>query len=166
MPHPLVTQLHFTRSEWLRAFEGVTAEEATQRFEPINCLSWMMGHLASQENNYWVLSQGKNIAPALAKRVGGGQPASTPPYDEMLEIWHTVTKEADIFLNTLTTDDLLTHMQHNGQPMRESIGTMLHRNIYHYWFHLGESQAVRQLLGHKNLPSFVGNMSDALYAPD
>ncbi len=34
---------------------------------------------------------------------------------------------------------------------------------YHYWFHLGEAHAVRQMLGHKDLPQFVGDMSQAHY---
>jgi len=28
MPHPLVTQLRFTRAEWIRGLKAVTAEEA------------------------------------------------------------------------------------------------------------------------------------------
>jgi hypothetical protein len=28
MPHPLVTQLRFTRTEWIRGLKAVTAEEA------------------------------------------------------------------------------------------------------------------------------------------
>jgi hypothetical protein len=40
---------------------------------------------------------------------------------------------------------------------------MLHRNTYHYWYHLGEAHAIRQMLGHTDLPQFVGDMSEALY---
>lgn len=37
----------------------------------------------------------------------------------------------------------------------------------HYWFHLGESQAVRQLLGHRALPTFVGEIgAEAPYIPE
>jgi hypothetical protein len=35
---------------------------------------------------------------------------------------------------------------------------MLLRNIYHYWYHTGEAHAIRDMLGHKNLPEFVGEM--------
>ena len=35
---------------------------------------------------------------------------------------------------------------------------MLMRVIYHYWYHTGESAAVRQILGHVDLPEFVGDM--------
>ena len=43
--HPLVTQLRFTRSEFLRCLDGVAGEEARRRFEPMNCISWIIGHL-------------------------------------------------------------------------------------------------------------------------
>jgi hypothetical protein len=57
--HPLVTQQHFARSEFVRCLDGVSAEEGRQRFGPMNCISWMVGHLANQEHFYWVvLAQG------------------------------------------------------------------------------------------------------------
>jgi hypothetical protein len=42
----------------------------------------------------------------------------------------------------------------------------LRRVTYHYWFHLGESQAIRQMLGHRDLPAFVGDINSAPYAPE
>ena len=46
MSYPLVLQLRFTRSEFLRGIKGVTEKEAIRRFLPINCISWNVGHLA------------------------------------------------------------------------------------------------------------------------
>jgi hypothetical protein len=66
----------------------------------------------------------------------------------------------------LTTERLLTHLEWKGEPLRESIGTMLRRNTYHYWYHLGEAHAIRQMLGHGDLPQFVGDMSEAVYRPE
>jgi hypothetical protein len=43
---------------------------------------------------------------------------------------------------------------------------MLLRSVYHYWTHLGEAHAIRQMLGHTDLPQFVGDMSEALYRPE
>ena len=43
---------------------------------------------------------------------------------------------------------------------------MLQRNFYHYWFHIGEAHAIRQMLGHPDLPQFVGDMSTAIYRPE
>jgi hypothetical protein len=164
MTHPLVTQLRFARSEFARGLEGITDEEARRRFLPMNCISWMIGHVANQEHFYWVLSaQGIRLAPGLNDLVGFGKPASTPPLDEMWETWREVTTVADDYLDTITTEALQTHFEWGGEPLAESIGTMMLRNIYHYWFHTGEIAAVRQMLGHTNLPQFVGDMSTALY---
>jgi hypothetical protein len=164
--HPLVTQLRFARSEFQRCLDGVSAEDAVRRFEAMNCISWIIGHMANQEHFYWVMAaQGRIVAPGLNDRVGTGMPASIPPLDEMWQTWHTVTPAADVFLDTLTTDRLQTHLEWQGKPLRESIGTSMLRNVYHYWFHLGEAHAVRQMLGHGELPQFVGDMSLAKYRP-
>ena len=167
MTHPLVTQLRFARSEFWRGLAGVSDEEARQRFEPMNCLSWMVGHLAAQENAYWVfLAQGQKLEPGLRDLVGTGRPASAPPLADMRAAWRNITTAADTYLDSLTPELLQTHFSWEGQPRQESIGTMLLRNIYHYWYHTGEAAAVRQMLGHTNLPQFVGDMSAAVYMPE
>src|SRR3990172_3958961 len=98
MPHPLVLQLRFTRSEFQRALKHVSAEEAVRRFEPMNCMSWIIGHLAWQEQLYW-LTQPQGLTPALeVNACANGQPASTPSLDEMWEAWRTVTGAADPWL--------------------------------------------------------------------
>ena len=115
----------------------------------MNCISWIIGHLAYQENSYWVLGgQNKEIAPGLYEMVGYGQPASTPPLDEMWEVWNMVTKASDDYLDLITPEILETHLEWRGRQFQENVGTLLLRNIYHYWFHLGEAHAIRQLLGH------------------
>jgi hypothetical protein len=165
--HPLVTQLRFARSEFLRCLDGVSAEDAVRRLEPMNCISWIVGHLANQEHTFWVLwGQGKNLTPGLNDLVGFGKPASTPPLGEMWTIWRTVTQAADFFLDSLTVQDLELYLKWSGQPVRESTGTLLHRNTYHYWFHTGEAHAIRQMLGHGELPQFVGDMGYAPYCPE
>lgn len=165
--HPLVTQLRFTRSEFVRCLEGVSDEDGVRRLEPMNCISWIVGHLANQENFYWVWwAQGQNPAPELYKLVGYGQPPSTPPLNEMWDVWRAVTTAADRFLDTVTPEMLLTYFEREGKSPSESIGTMLLRNVYHYWYHTGEAHAIRQMLGHADLPQFVGDMSEALYSPE
>ena len=39
-------------------------------------------------------------------------------------------------------------------------------NQWHYWFHLGEAHAVRQMLGHQDLPQFVGGLEGGFYRPE
>ena len=165
--HPLVTQLHFARSEFARCLEGVSAADACRRLEPMNCISWIIGHLANQEHRYWVMAaQERELAPGLNDLVGYGKPASTPPLDEMWAAWRTVTAAADEYLATLTPQILQTHLEWKGRTWPESVGTLLQRNLYHYWYHTGEASAIRQMLGHTQLPDFVGDMSAAVYRPE
>lgn len=160
----LVTQLHFTRSELVRCLEGVTDAEARKRFESMNSISWIIGHLADQENRYWVrLAQGEKIHPELKELVGYGRPASTPDLAEMWSTWQEVTRTADRYLGNMSVNDLEGYFLVRGKTVSENVGTLLMRNIYHYWFHTGEAYAIRQLLGHTNLPEFVGNMDLAKY---
>lgn len=162
--HPLVTQLHFARSEFMRCLDGLSDADAHRRLEPMNCISWMVGHLASQEQANWVmLAQGQRPYPDLHKLVGYGSPPSTPPLEEMLETWRAVTTAADTYLTTVGGETLHTHFTWRGREMDESVGTMLQRTIYHYWFHCGEAYAVRQMLGHTGMGDFVGDMSNATY---
>jgi len=141
VPHPLVTQLRFTRGEWIRGLKAVTAAEAGRRFGPINPIAWMIGHLAWQEQLYWLeRAQGRTVVVEV-KRFGYGKPLSVPPLDEAWAWWRAVTTAADPYLDTLAGPRL-------------------------YWFHLGESQAVRQLLGHARLPTFVGGFGTSQYRPE
>lgn len=167
MVHPLVDQLRFARSEWVRALDGVSDEDARRRLSPMNSISWMVGHLAWQENRYWLqLAQGQDLAPHLNALVGYGKPATTPPLDEMWSAWRTVTEAADVYLDTLTIEALDSYYRRRGKDISESVGTLLQRVIYHYWYHTGEAMAVRQMLGHTNLPEFVGSFSEqAHYRP-
>ena len=127
----------------------------------------MIGHLANQEHFYWVAcAQDEFIAPGLNELVGSGKPASTPPLEEMWTIWRTVTHKADDYLKGLQQDQLQTLLSFRGTTLGEDIGTMLQRNIYHYWFHIGEAHAVRQVLGHTDLPQFVGDISAYTYQPE
>jgi hypothetical protein len=155
----LVTQLRFARSELQRALAGVTEEDAQRRILPMNCLSWIVGHLAAQEQNYWLgLARRQTLYPHLDDLVGFGRPASTPPLGEMWEAWGAITATADPYLDGLATEVLESHFTLMGKLVRESVGTLLYRNIYHYWYHTGEAMAIRQLLGHQSLPDFVGRI--------
>lgn len=169
MTHPLVTQLWFARSEFQRVMEGVSAEDGVKRLEPMNCLSWMVGHLANQEQYYWIYFPNhpqRLLYPELDELVGFGRPATTPDWAEMWRVWEAVTAEADGYLQGLTTAVLQTHLEGNDGPRRENVGTMLQRNLLHYWFHIGEAHAVRQMLGHGELPQFVGSFGEAVYRPE
>ncbi len=162
--HPLVTQLRFTRSSFVACLEKVPPSDAQKRLNAMNCPSWTIGHLANQEHRYWVqAAQGKTLLPHLNELVGYDKPASTPELAEMWSAWQLVTEEADKYLDTVSSESLESYFSEGERQYLESIGTMLLRNIYHYWYHIGEAHTIRELLGHTELPEYVGNMSLAVY---
>jgi hypothetical protein len=168
MLHPLVRQLRFTRSEFKRGLEGLTDAEARRRFLPMNCISWNIGHLAAQEQRYWLYrGQGQILLPQVDEKYSYGAPASTPPLDEIWETWNTITQTADPWLEALTTEKLQQPVIINGTPSTYIFGSLLQRVIYHYWYHTGENMAIRQMLGQSGLPEFVGDIdSEAPYRPE
>jgi hypothetical protein len=161
MVHPLVLQLRFTRNEFQRALEGITDEEARRRFMPMNCISWNIGHLAWQEQRYWLWrAQGQMLLPQINELFAYGAPGSTPPLDEMWAAWHSIKEAADPWLNAVTTEKLNERVIFDREPSDFIFGSLLLRMTYHYWYHTGENMAIRQMLGHSNLPDFVGNIDD------
>lgn len=169
MTHPLVRQLRFTRGEFLRGVKGVSDDDGARRFMPMNSISWNVGHLAWQEQRYFLYyGQGLLPLPEINRTFASGAPASTPPLSDMLEAWKAITKAADPWLDSLTTQDLQEpYIKKDGTPASRYHGNLLQRVIYHYWFHTGENLAIRQLLGHSRLPQFVGNIDDqAPYVPE
>lgn len=186
--HQLVTQLRFARSEFVRCLEGVSEEDARHRIMPMNCISWMVGHMAAQEQYYFnYFPHGEFPHSELNKLVGFGHPATTPSLADMWQAWHDITAAADPFLDTLTTEQLEIYPEQTTEGFEESLfgyaseevmkkilakgkfqsgesyGTRILRVTYHYFFHTGEAHAVRQQLGHPDLPYFVGDMPDDLF---
>ncbi len=168
MPHPLVQQLRFTRSEFKRALEGLSALDARQRLMPMNCISWNIGHLAWQEQRYWLFyGQGQLLLPHINELFAYGAPASTPSLDDMWAAWTKITQAADPWLDALTTEKLQEHVVRDGKPSPYIFGSLLQRVIYHYWYHIGENMAIRQTLKHTDLAEFVGDIDgEAPYRPE
>jgi DinB superfamily len=166
--HPLVEQFKFTRREWLRGLEGISNEDGARHFGPMNCISWTVGHLAWHEQRYWLqYGQGRILFPDLNTAFAYGAPMSSPQMSEILSIWQEVTREADIYLNELTTEILQTELLRDGRAVGQTVGSALHRITYHYWYHIGEIQAIRQMLGQAGLPEYVGDIEiEAPYRPE
>ncbi len=167
MPHPLVDQLRFARSEFRRGLAGVTDAEARRRFRPMNCLSWNVGHLAWQEQRYWLLyGAGRLPLPGIDAAFRYGAPPSAPPLAEVWGAWETITAAADPWLDAVDGETLLARVRRDGELTEYTFGSLLLRVTYHYWYHTGENAAIRQLLGHAGLPDFVGDLdAEAPYRP-
>lgn len=163
--HPLVDQLRFTRSEFRRGLRGTPEADGTRRLEPMNAIGWIVAHMAWHEQRYWLTrASGSTPRPDLNEIAANGGPATTPALKAMLRAWAEVTAAADPWLDGLSPDELLGPLP--GPGPRRTIGSALQRVTYHYWFHTGEILAIRQVLQHRRLPEFVGNIDDeAPYRP-
>jgi uncharacterized damage-inducible protein DinB len=168
MPHPLVLQLRFTRSEFKRAASKLSEADARRRVMPMNSISWTVGHLAWQEQRYFIyFPTGEMLIPEFQEKYAFGAPHSTPPLGEMMSAWRKITRAADKWLDELTTRKLRQMVTVNGKETTLMYGNLLQRVIYHYWYHTGENMAVRKILGHTGIGYFVGNIDKkAPYTPE
>ena len=157
--HPLVEQLRFTRSEFKRGLRGTPAPDGARRLEPMNSIGWIVAHMSWQEQRYFLTrAQGSTPLPELNEIAPNGGPATTPPLRAMLRAWSEVTAASDAWLAKLDDAALLGPL--DGPGPRRTVGSAIQRVTYHYWFHTGEILAIRQVLGHRRLPEFVGNIDD------
>jgi len=168
MAHPVVEQLRFTRGEWRRGLTGLTEKEGAKHFGQMNSASWVVGHLAWHEQRVVLYRpQGILLAPELQDEFYSGAPMSTPSLARMLRLWRKITKASEPFLDSLTTRSLQKDLPLNGKSVGQSQGSAILRMTHHYWFHIGEIQAIRQMLGHKKLPIYVGSLeAKAPYTPE
>lgn len=168
MPHYLVDQLRFAKEAFIEGLDGLSAEDATKRVGHANSISWMVGHLAEFDQDMWLtVAQGKTPYASLAQ-FAYGEPATTPPLADVLKLWHEVNALVVPYLATLDTEQMDGHLTLtiDGEQSRENVGTILLRQTWHYWYHLGEAQAIRQGLGHEDLLQYVGRMDDfAMHRP-
>jgi DinB superfamily len=161
LTHPLVLQLRFTRGEFKRGLKGVSDKDGAKRLMPMNCISWNVGHLAWQEQKYFLYwGTGQTLMPEIHKNFAAGSPGSTPALTDMLAAWKAITDAADPWLDALTSEKLESHVIMKGKPSSRIFGALLQRVIYHYWYHTGENMAIRQSLGHAGLPEYVGNIDE------
>jgi hypothetical protein len=155
--HPLVEQVHFTRAEWRRALRGISEEDGSRKIEPINTIGWTVGHLAWQEQLYFLTrAQGRTPVPLLNEVAASGGPPSRPSLKQMTAAWKKVTGQVDAWMEPLTTADLLAELPPPGG--KRTVGDAIRRMTYHYWFHIGEILALRQLMDHPRRPEYVGDI--------
>ena len=168
LAHPIVDQLRFTRSEWLRALKGVSEDDGARHFGQMNSIGWIVGHLAWQEQRYLLYRpQGVMLREDIQKKFTTGGPMSTPSLAETLAAWRSIIKASEPFLDQLTTKKLLVDLPLNGKRSGQSQGDAIRRMTYHYWFHIGEILAIRQQIGGRRLPEYVGSIeARAPYRPE
>jgi hypothetical protein len=159
MSHPLIDQLRFTRNEWRRALDGVPEGDGAKRLQPMNSIGWIVFHLAWHEQlSFLTRLQGMTPVAAANEHGVNGAPASTPPLSLAIATWREVVEAADPVLDTLDTAALEAWLPRTRVPRTRTVGSTVQRVTYHYWFHIGEIISVRQILGHADVPEFVGDI--------
>lgn len=163
----------FALSEFERGLDGLTDEEARTRVTKaggtrMNAISWIIGHVAQHWLNVRSLATLERRPSGLRRFQSGPDADPTPPpLSEVLKLLHDarasldwITNAGDAFLAT-TREEILTPNLRPAQIElgmdKESVGTALMRAILHTWFHTGEINAIRQMLGHPEI-FFVGPM--------
>jgi uncharacterized damage-inducible protein DinB len=158
--HTLVQMLKLARQEFERNLEGLTDEDARKRIEPMNCISWIIGHVACQHQAYFTdWPQEKNTDSRYWPYATGAQP-SQPPLEEALALWRDACAASEAWLKAATKENL-QEICPNPLAAGENWGALLVRCIFHTWHHMGEITSVRQILGHR-APEFV-NMHNWSY---
>jgi len=163
----LVAMLLVTRKEFLRALEGVRPSEAQIRIGGLNCIGWIVGHVAWQESFFWQECGQAERVPEGLWPFATGRRGFIPNYEEVLADWHEIARATEPFLRNLDQEELKRHFIHQDPEVQdllaqENAGTLLTRCIMHYWSHIGEIACIRSLLGHK-APQFVGGLGRCRY---
>ena len=81
MTHPLVTQLRFTRSEFMRAVKGVGDDDARKSIPPYELHRWNIGQLAWHAQSTSFLWTVVRRFYGNRQKFCNGAPASTPPLE-------------------------------------------------------------------------------------
>lgn len=159
--HHLVRYVQHVRRELRRAISGMTVTDLERRLGNLNSVAWIVGHLAWQEQSYFLTSRGQ---PSVAELEGYGHGEADPDvaFPPLFAAWESVTIAADAWLNGLDDAALRQHVEGSRLFEVENIGSLLTRVIGHYYLHIGQITAVRKMLGY-SVPGFVGTQAGALY---
>jgi hypothetical protein len=150
--YPLTDMAAFALSEFERGLKGLSDEDARKRLTKadgteMNAISWTIGHIAG----HWL-----HRPPHLQRYAMGSVDATPPPLAEMLALLEDAKAFSASWLPR-ADEALLARIPPDGSTGGENVGTALMRATLHTWFHAGEINAIRQMLGHREIP-FVGLM--------
>ncbi len=147
----------FAIAEFRRGLAGLTEEEA--RFRPekadgtrMNAISWTVQHIA----DHWL-----NVARAARdlplERRSPPSDGTPPDYADALTMLEAAA--SDLGWVAQASDEAMSRTLRELRG--ESVAMFLARAVQHSWFHIGEINAVRQLLGHPEI-IFVGDLDGRL----
>jgi hypothetical protein len=143
----------FTFSEFERGLEGLTDEEARTRCRKadgteMNAISWIVRHVSIQWRNVGAYAEtpDEDAARTLLPQVLEPDP---PSLAEALEAWEAAKAANRWMLENEYA--FLDTVREGANSVQEYVGTYLMRTVLHTWFHAGEVNSIRQLLGHPEI---------------
>ena len=149
----------FALMNFERGLEGLTDEEA--RFlatkadgSHMNSISFIAGHIAYHWSTVAAYANKTPQPPSVQPYKIGAQPTA-PPLADVLELLAQARAESS-WVSTANNALLSSSSEEyrallaNLVPV-ETVGTALMRAIFHTWFHIGEVNAIRQMLGHPEI---------------
>lgn len=166
-PEHIVAMLLVTRRAFRRALRGIPDREAMVRVGGMNSVSWIVTHVAWQEDTFWrYWAQGLAPNPRLVQAQTGAPP-SVPEFQQALADWREVISATEPYLGSLSAEALARHPEPPEPGLEQllaeqNLGTLVVRCLMHYWSHIGEISAIRSLLGIAG-PEFVGNLRGCRY---
>ena len=151
----------FALSEFERGLDGLSDDEATTRHPKadatqMNSITWTMGHVSTGWMFDHALMTGERLDLGDRLYFGPGADPTPPSLNEMREMFDKAKALTEAWLPG-ANDELLSSKRDFGPQREENLGTQLMRAIFHTWFHTGEINAMRQMLGHAEI-QFVGMM--------
>ncbi len=168
---------NFAMFSFERALEGdLTDKDASSRLvkadgTQMNAISWIVGHVSWQ----WVrvatraaLAKGEtepfaDLRKAVYPFRSGSDVAAPPPLANALDLFRQAKATSDwvALADEAALATVGSGMLDGSRLLDESLGTGLMRTVLHTWFHIGEINAIRQMLGHPSI-GFVGPMNGKL----
>lgn len=152
----------FALSEFERGLDRLTDEEARTRLvkadgSQMNAISWTVGHIAWQ----WCTLAARvtlEQPPASTRPFRFGSDDPTPPaLADALRLLHDakaandwIASADDVRLSTVREEWVQRGIA-SPVTANESVGTYMMRVVLHTWFHTGEINAMRQMLGHAEI---------------
>lgn len=148
----------YALSEFERGIEGVTDDEAQVRLtkadgSEMNAISWIVAHIAW----HWLRVRNEaTMEPGEDRSAVSGPDADGTPPPMKVALRRLRSAKASVSWTDDAGSDVLSRAGRRG-----SVGTTLMRVMLHTWFHIGEINAIRQMLGHDEI-IYVGDMKDRL----
>lgn len=171
MYHPMELA-RFALSEFERGLHGLSDEDARVRLAKrdgtqMNAIAWIVAHVAQHWLGVRSLATGQPRPSGLARYGSGSADPTPPPLAEALGLLREARASLDwlagadeALLGASREEQLKTRLSPTLLALglhQENVGTALLRAVLHTWFHAGEINAIRQMLGHPEI-FFVGRL--------